>query len=651
MVSTCLYHVLGVSEQAQAEEIRAAFKRHALVAHPDKGGSKDMFHAVYNAFEVLSNSSSRRIYDARRTKSSSSSCSRPAASDDQRTQRRSSGCGNGRETRDSSSRSTSSRQPANKTNNVESNSNNQSHVESNARGATATADHGSSNSNSNSSSNSNSNSSSSNSNRNGSSSSSSSQPSRNVGHSAAEGQQAGGPGSSERAAPRSQGSICAKLYELLKKLSVEARRRVLSESFSEGQRRALELWAKGCRRQEGGNPGADQGAEWQASGQARQEETCDASSSESSSADGPRALGDDGGDSSEDEIVELIAIGDGSLRPEDTDSEIEREVGHQIRDAVFAEDGMPEAHRDSSWTAVKGIQKHTDGSGMRYRSCICIEKIEVATRSVKDLATAVEYLMVLTTIRQAASENTKSGLDDRLTYALAHALREHHKTAEEMGLRWQLRFRQSFWAGRRAFRTPTLGSLSAVIDAWRRLSPFFVQNTGARGRGHVLWHCGLSELQEQWCVFKTVFSEVCEKTGARRETVLSTLDRVAQSNCKHREKLLELWERDHMKLEDKYYRGRRHTSDRQHTRGSEAWQQERLMLQIGLGLRRFQRLEAQKTQQMAREAARSAAAKRTTLREAERERRVRWKQMNRSDVTMADLLGARFGAGACSHST
>ncbi|CAE8683237.1 unnamed protein product [Polarella glacialis] len=628
MVSTCLYHVLGVSEQASSEEIRAAFKRHALVAHPDKGGSKDMFHAVYSAFEVLSNTSSRKSYDARRSKSSSSNCGRPAASDDQRTQ--------SRETKDSSSRSTSSRQPANKTSEVESNSVNQS--KSNARGATATANHGSSNSNSNSS-------------------SSSSQPSRNVGHSAAEGQQAGGSGGSKRAEPRSQESICAKLYELLKRLSVEARRRVLTASFSEGERRALEQWAKDCRRQEGGDPGGDRGAACQASGRTRQEETCDASSSESSSAEGPLALGEDGGDSSEEEIVELVAIGDGPLRSEDTDSEIEEEVGHRIRGAAFAEDTTPEARRENSWTAVKGLQKRTDGGGiggMRYRSCVVIEKIEVMSRYVRDLATAVEYLIVLTTLRQAAAENTKSSLDDRLTAALAHALKEHHKTAEEMGLRWRLRFRQSFWTGQKTLSTPTFGSLNAVTDAWRRLSPFFPQNTGSRGKGHVLWHCGLSELQEQWCAFKVVFSEVCRAAGACRETVLSTLDRVAQSNRRHREKLLEFWERDHMKQEDKYYRGLRHTQNLQHDRKSstsEAWRQERLMLQIGLWLRRFQHLEAQKTLQLAREAARSAAAKRVTLREAERERRVRWKQMNRSDITMADLLGTRFGAGACSHST
>lgn len=33
------YEILGVSPSAGAEEVRAAFKRQALVVHPDKGGS------------------------------------------------------------------------------------------------------------------------------------------------------------------------------------------------------------------------------------------------------------------------------------------------------------------------------------------------------------------------------------------------------------------------------------------------------------------------------------------------------------------------------------------------------------------------------------------------------------------------------------
>ena len=52
MVRSC-YDVLGIDRNASLEDIKVAFKRRALQVHPDKGGSKEAFHAVYKAFEIL----------------------------------------------------------------------------------------------------------------------------------------------------------------------------------------------------------------------------------------------------------------------------------------------------------------------------------------------------------------------------------------------------------------------------------------------------------------------------------------------------------------------------------------------------------------------------------------------------------------------
>ncbi|CAE8626811.1 unnamed protein product [Polarella glacialis] len=574
MASTCLYHVLGVSELAPAEEIRVAFRRCALVAHPDKGGSKDMFQALYQAFEVLSDPASRQRYDARhssrqavssskdpeearprraekRSRSSSSPASaRVRNANAQSTQSGSSCCG-GAEAQDGSGRSTS-RQPAEKTNEAESNGDKrpQSHkslfcnIKINGRrgprATSATTNHGSSNSSS-----------------------------SNSGLSATEGQQAGGAVGSERAASRSQESICAKLYFYLKRLSPAVRRRVLGESFSESQRRALELWAKDFRnRPEGdqGNPDQVSKDKWHRDceqdpqpgqpgpdmatrpSRTKQDETSDVSSSESSSSDRPRGLVDGAvdGDSSEDEI-EMPAICDGAFRSEDADIEMKEEKGsnsgcerHQAQDAV-SQDGAPQARRNHiGKTAVRGISAQ-HGRTSCYRSGVCIlENVHVRSRDVKELAIAVEYLMVLTTMKHAASEKAASSLDDRLRGALAYALKEHGKTAEEMGLRWSITMNQNFWVGGRRLRTSSIKSLDALVDALRLLAPFHEQN--GRGRRGVLWKFGLAELQERWRAFRIVFPEVCEKAGACREAVLAMLDGLAQSTRVRREGLLQFWD-------------------------------------------------------------------------------------------------------------
>ena len=58
-----LYDALLVDQNATLEEIKLAFKRRALQVHPDKGGSKEDFHLVYQALETLGDPAARQKYD------------------------------------------------------------------------------------------------------------------------------------------------------------------------------------------------------------------------------------------------------------------------------------------------------------------------------------------------------------------------------------------------------------------------------------------------------------------------------------------------------------------------------------------------------------------------------------------------------------
>ena len=58
-----LYDALLVDQNATLEEIKLAFKRRALQVHPDKGGSKEEFHLVYQALETLGDPTARQKYD------------------------------------------------------------------------------------------------------------------------------------------------------------------------------------------------------------------------------------------------------------------------------------------------------------------------------------------------------------------------------------------------------------------------------------------------------------------------------------------------------------------------------------------------------------------------------------------------------------
>lgn len=57
------YDTLNLHSDATQDEIKAAYRRAAQAAHPDKGGSQEQMQAINRAYEVLSDPERRAQYD------------------------------------------------------------------------------------------------------------------------------------------------------------------------------------------------------------------------------------------------------------------------------------------------------------------------------------------------------------------------------------------------------------------------------------------------------------------------------------------------------------------------------------------------------------------------------------------------------------
>lgn len=60
------YDTLGVSESANQDEIKKAYRKLANQHHPDKGGDTNRFQQIQSAYETLSDNNRRAQYDAER---------------------------------------------------------------------------------------------------------------------------------------------------------------------------------------------------------------------------------------------------------------------------------------------------------------------------------------------------------------------------------------------------------------------------------------------------------------------------------------------------------------------------------------------------------------------------------------------------------
>ena len=58
-----LYKILEISKDCTSGEIKSAYRKKALIFHPDKGGDPELFKALSIVYSILSDENKRKVYD------------------------------------------------------------------------------------------------------------------------------------------------------------------------------------------------------------------------------------------------------------------------------------------------------------------------------------------------------------------------------------------------------------------------------------------------------------------------------------------------------------------------------------------------------------------------------------------------------------
>ena len=275
---------------------------------------------------------------------------------------------------------------------------------------------------------------------------------------------------------------------------------------------------------------------------------------------------------------------------------------------------------------VRGISVARGG----YRASVMFDTVGVAATS-SSLTTAVEYLVVLTAIKQkmvGRSLDSDEEFQKHLQEAVESSASEHGRNSEDLRLFFNIRQRCGFFLGRAPqVSSPTVRSVKGVTTFRSWMKPFRTSSKmNGWSRGRAMWQKSPLYLQNQWELFQVVMGKMWEGV-ATAAAPIQRMYGIYDSHAALRAKHLQQWEGRRMAMEDRSYR--RPSSAREGPRKSRTLASVERLLRLWQGvlvrsdrLREKARLKALRAQRQAeaQQRRRELAARRWAREQRRRER-------------------------------
>jgi hypothetical protein len=463
-----LYDVLLVNQNATLDEIKLAFKKRALQVHPDKGGSKDAFHLVYQALEILADPEARQKYDqslSRVNRRSEVDLQQTSPAGKKKTSKKRTQPSGQRETCPQPKRPT---EPKKK----------------------PTADAGST----------------------------------------------GNEPEANQPPQSKQTKLVKRIRDLLKQLPRDLRNDAITKHFSQKQRLILEKWMVDTL------SASQEGETVVTTNQAAR--VRDIPTIES-----PNGLLYHGSCHtpflpSVPSLPSLPAVSN-SYRPNMSRMSRKKTAECKMKDS---KDPNAKMRR----TTGSGYLKK---QGVSYAAGLCFDAIDIYTKTC-DLQTSLEYLLVLTAVKQKMRdpESASASCEERLQGALMSSAKEHGKDLADLNLRFCILQTTGFLI-KPGFllRSPTvrsaeeLGKLRALLEPFRRYGRYALSS----GQKNLFWRFSPAQMQDAWEKFQKAVADAWNIAGADSTGFLQKVRAIHEAEIEHRTMDLQKWEREHMALQDK----------------------------------------------------------------------------------------------------
>ena len=175
-----------------------------------------------------------------------------------------------------------------------------------------------------------------------------------------------------------------------------------------------------------------------------------------------------------------------------------------------------------------------------------------------DLQSGLEYLVVLTAVKQKIQDSTTLGItfEKRLQEALTSFAKEHGKDLADLKLSFFLLQAAGFFIGS-DLRSPSVRTVEQLGRMRHCLQPFrqYAKNVGTRS---MYWQHSPAHLKDSWEKFQKAVADAWQMAGVNSTRIQQTIRARHEARLESRNAQLQQWERGHMAMQDKHtYRPRR----------------------------------------------------------------------------------------------